>query len=374
MRSSTAAQKSFFRKDLINVAKPCTRRLPESMKGVGFGTVFTSHMLEVDWTAEGGWEKPTITNFQPFHVSPACTGIQYGLQCFEGLKAYRDKETNTARMFRPDRNAHRLNNSCKRLTLPSFDENEFIECLSELVRLEKDWIPTDDNHSLYIRPTVISTTASLDIAPATAAKMFIITSPVGPYYSTGFKPVKLLVNPKAHRAWPGGTGASKIGPNYAGPIPHQIAAAKLGYGQVLWLGPQNVVDEVGAMNFMMLWKNKDGVRELITAPLDGTILPGITRDSILTLAREGYSNEFKVSERRFTIDDVVEALKDGRVEEMFGCGTAAIITSVNGLKFGEKEYAVPCPEDENKSLAKRLMKTIVGIQTGKIPSAWSVVV
>lgn len=372
MRAVTAAQRSFYRKDLVNRAVPTDAKLP-SMKGVAFGTVFSPHMLIADWTIEDGWSAPYITNFSPMHMSPAASGIQYGLQCFEGMKAYRDKETNTARMFRPDRNAARLNMSCQRLTLPAFDEKEFVDCLSELIRLDKEWIPTDENHSLYVRPAAVSTTASLDVAPATSARMFIISSPVGPYYPTGFKPVKLLVSSKAHRAWPGGTGSAKIGPNYAGPIPHQIAAAKEGFGQVLWLGPKGVVDEVGAMNFLMLWKNKEGKRELVTAPLDGTILPGITRDSILTLAREKYGNEFITSERRFTIDEIVEALREKRVEEMFGCGTAAIVTAVNGLKYGEEEFAVPCPE-EGKSVAMRFMRDIVGIQTGKIPSSWSVVV
>jgi branched-chain amino acid aminotransferase len=373
MRPS-AAHKSFLAKDLVNLAVPHTMKKPATMQGVAFGTVFAPHMFVCDWNVNKGWGTPTIVNYGPFDFSPAASGINYGLQCFEGLKAYRDPNTGVVRMFRPDRNAARLNYSSKRLTMPSFDEKEFVACLSELVRLDKDWIPTEDNHSLYIRPTVVSTTASLDVAAATDAKMFILTSPVGPYYASGFKPVKLLVGEKAHRAWPGGTGAAKIGPNYAGPIPHQIAAAKQGYGQVLWLGPGGVVDEVGAMNFMMLWKRKDGTRELITAPLDGTILPGITRDSILTLAREMFAGQFIVSEKRFTISDVVEALKEKRVEEMFGCGTAAIIAPVNGLSYEGELHDVPCPEEEDKSVAKRFMKTIVGIQTGKIPSAWSVVV
>jgi branched-chain amino acid aminotransferase len=372
MKTLSAAQKSFYRKDLVNVAKPTDAKLP-SMKGVGFGTVFAPHMLVCDWTAEKGWGAPTIDNFKPFQTSPAASGIQFGLQCFEGMKAYRDPETNVARMFRPDRNAARLNSSSARLTCPTFDEHEFVECLRELIKVDKEWIPTDPNHSLYVRPTIVSTKPSLEVTATDAARFFIITSPVGPYYPTGFKPVKLLVSEKAHRAWPGGTGAAKIGPNYAGPIPHQIEAAKMGYGQVLWLGPNGVIDEAGAMNFMMLWTNEQGERELITAPLDGTILPGITRDSILTLAREKFGNEFKVSEKRFTIDQVAKALDEKRVEEMFGCGTAAIITVVDGLRYGEKVFDVPCP-GEGSSYALRFMNEIVGIQTGKIPSAWSVVV
>jgi len=372
MKPLTAAQRSFYRKDLVNVAKPTDAKLP-SMKGVGFGTLFAPHMLYADWTAENGWSAPVIDNFKPLHVSPAASGIQYGLQCFEGMKAYRDPETNVARMFRPDRNAARLKMSSMRLTCPGFDEEEFVECLRELIKVDREWIPTDPNHSLYVRPTMVATAPSLEVGPTTSARFFIITSPVGPYYPTGFKPVKLLVSSKAHRAWPGGTGAAKIGPNYAGPIPHQIEASKMGYGQVLWLGPGGVVDEVGAMNFLMLWTNEQGERELVTAPLDGTILPGITRDSILTIAREKYKDQFKVSERRFTIDQVAKALEENRVEEMFGCGTAAIVTVVEGLRYGDKEFKVPLPPAES-SVAVRMMNEIVGIQTGKIPSEWSVVV
>jgi branched-chain amino acid aminotransferase len=366
---SSAAHRSFFRKDLVVKAKLDPTSTHPPMKGVNFGTVFAPHMLEADWNIERGWSAPVIRDFGTFEMSPASSGLQYGLQCFEGMKAYRDANDNSVRVFRPDRNAARLRNSSNRLTLPTFDENEFVECLAELVRVDKNWIPTEQNHSLYIRPTMVSTTADIAVGPATDAKFFIITSPVGPYYSTGFKPVKLLVNSKAHRAWPGGTGGAKIGPNYAGPIPHQIAASQRGFGQLLWLGPKRVVDEVGAMNFMLLWNRaSDGKKELITAPLDGTILPGITRDSILTLARQW--GEFEVSEKRFTIDDVTQAIQEKRVLEAFGCGTAAIVTSVNGLNCDGIDYDIPLPS-EDKSLAMRCMRAVVDIQTGKTPSPWA---
>jgi branched-chain amino acid aminotransferase len=299
---------------------------------------------------------------------PQISGLHYGLQCFEGLKAYRD-DKNVVRMFRPDMNAKRMQSSAARLAFPSFDEKEWVECVKEVVRGCKTWVPQQAGHSLYLRPTLIGNNQNLQVGPADTVKFFVIASPVGPYYKTGFKPVKLVAERVARRSWPGGTGAFKLGSNYAGPIVHQVRHAKEGYQQILWLAPDDTMDEVGAMNFAMLWKNEQGERELITAPLDGTILPGVTRDSILTLAREW--NEFKVTEGRCTIQRVQRALDEGRVEEMFGCGTAAIITAVDGLKVDDKVYAVPCPEN---SIAKRFMKAILDIQTGVKPHPWSVVV
>lgn len=352
---------TFYAKDVVNKATPTDSKHPD-MKGVGFGTVFAPHMLECDWNIESGWGKPVIRDFGALDVSPTASGLQYGLQCFEGLKAYRCPDTGKAFLFRPDRNAKRMMSSMDRLTLPTFETEEFVGALQQLVSMDKEWIPALPMHSLYIRPTAISTSKSLSVAAATDAKLFIICSPVGPYYPTGFKPVRLFVDSHHHRAWPGGTGDAKIGPNYAGPISLQVSAAKRGFGQVLWLGPNDVVDEVGAMNFMCLWRRPDGIRELVTAPIDGTILPGITRDSILTLARDW--GDFEVSERRFTIHDIVEALNEDRVEEMFGCGTAAIVTAVNGLHYEGTDYEVPCPMDDN-SYTMKFMRSIVEIQTGK---------
>jgi branched-chain amino acid aminotransferase len=366
---------TFYAKDLdLSKVLPAAQRPPMiPMAGVGFGTKFAPHMAVMDYdAAQGGWQAPAIVPFAPMAVDPAATGLQYSMQCFEGMKAYRDRESDVVRLFRPDMNGKRLLRSFKQLAFPEFAIEEFTAVLNKLVSIDRDWVPTEDNHSLYIRPTGVGMSSSMVPAQADKVRMFIISSPVGPYYATGFKPVKLYVENKNRRAWPGeaSNGCHKLGGNYAGPIYQQVKQGKEGFGQILWLGPNKEVDEVGAMNFMVLWKNENGERELMTAPLDGTILPGVTRDSILTLTKEW--GEFKVSERRFTIDDLVTALKAERVEEMFGCGTAAIVTSVNGLQYEGADYAVPCPDN---SVTMRVMRNIVGIQTGKIQNdAWSKVV
>ena len=366
------AAKTFLRSQLVDksTAQATTRKLPD-MKGMKFGTVFSPRMLEVDWSKKDGWTAPVIQDFQPFQMSPFSGALMHGLQCFEGMKAYACTSGNgQIRLFRPDMNAARLNRSFSRLQFPQFEIPEFVQCLTELVRLDKAFVPPMDNHSLYIRPAGIATSSSASPCAPDAIKLFIITSPVGPYYAGGFKPVKLMVEQDHHRAWPGGHGEYKVGPNYAGVVGHQLVYQQKGYSQILWLGPEGVVDEVGAMNFMMLWKTKTGERELITAPLDGTILPGITRDSILSLAREW--DEFKVSEKRFTMNDVVEAFREGRVEEMFGCGTAAIVTTVESIAYKGEEFSVPTPEN---GVAMRAMQAITDIQVGKQPDhPWSVLV
>lgn len=356
-----------FGKNVALRVTPSTAKLP-SMKGVGFGTLFTPHMFQADWTAQNGWKQPEIVDHQNLSLPPAAASLHYGLQCFEGMKAYIGPK-GEIRLFRPDMNAARLARSMDRLCFPGFERDDFLHGLKELVKMDKAWIPKEKGYSLYIRPTAIATNHNLGVAAADAIKLFIINSPVGPYYPNGFKPVRLMVDTEHRRAWPGGTGAYKLGSNYAGPIYHQRECAKQGFQQVLWLGPGDVVDEVGAMNFMILWKNEQGERELATAPLDGTILPGVTRDSILTLARQW--GEFKVSERRFTIHDIIKASEEGRIEEAFGCGTAAIVTQVEAMKVGDKLLQIPCSE---KSLAVRILDTIQNIQYGLTEHDWSVAI
>jgi len=362
-----AVNPSIHAKDIIRKAAPITAPLP-SLEGVGFGQIFCPHMLECDYTPDEGWGAPVIRDFGPLQLLPQVSALHYGLQCFEGLKAYKDAK-GAVRLFRPDMNAKRMQTSMARLVFPTIEVNDWVETLTEYTRGCKTWVPQQAGHSLYLRPTAIGNNKNLQVGPADRVKFFIISSPVGPYYKTGFRPVKLVAERVARRSWPGGTGAYKLGANYAGPIVHQVRHAKEGYQQILWLAPDDTMDEVGAMNFMMLWKNDQGERELVTAPLDGTILPGITRDSVLTLTH-GWG-EFKVSERRVKIQDVERALKEGRVEEMFGCGTAAIVTAVDCLKVDENVYTVPCPEN---SVAKRIMNEILDIQTGKKEHPWSVVI
>ena len=339
-----------------------------------FGQLMSDHMLVIDWSHEAGWDAPRIIPYQPLQLDPASSSLHYALQAFEGMKAYID-DSNNVRLFRPDMNMKRMNNSAHRLLLPTFDGEEFIRCIEAFVRVERDWIPKGFGYSLYLRPTLISTHPYLGVSPSTACKLYLIASPVGPYYPTGFAPIKLLADPHHARAWPGGTGAAKVGGNYAMGIRPAYKAAQQGYSQILWLfGADHQVTEVGTMNIFFFWQNERGQRELVTAPLDGTILPGVTRDSILSLTREW--KEFQVSERHFVLADVIRAVEEGRMIEAFGAGTAAIVSPVSGFAFEGKEYEIPLDGKEGKAgkLTERLSEMLMGIQYGRIPHVWSKIV
>jgi len=265
---------------------------------------------------------------------------------------------------------------------PTFDIQEFLQLTHELIKVDRDWIPKKEGYSLYIRPTIISTHPFIGVSASTEVKLYCILSPVGPYYPEGFKPVSLLATSEHVRAWPGGVGNKKLGSNYGPTIrPQQIAAQK-GYSQIMWLFPDNktgqhFVSEVGTMNQFFFWRNKQNEEELITAPLDGTILPGVTRDSILTLVRDW--NRFKVTERPFTMNEVIEAITENRMIESFGAGTAAIVSPVNRIGFEGKDYEIPLDENNKNAtagpLATELFNTILDIQYGrKEYKNWSVIV
>jgi len=353
-----------------------TPKFKPAKETLKFGQTTSDHMLEVDWDKKNGWSAPRIRPYAPFQIDPAASVFHYGLECFEGMKAYLD-DAGDIRMFRPDKNMVRMNSSLKRLHMPTFNGDEWVKCIKELLKVEKPWIPQGMGYSLYIRPTAISTYPYVGVSASEMIKLYVITCPVGPYYPTGFNPVKLYADPRYIRAWPGGTGNIKCGGNYAMGISPQVEAAKKGYQQILWLfGTDMHVTEVGTMNQFFFWKTKQGVRELITAPLDGTILPGVTRDSILALTRKW--GEFQVTERPYSIHEVISAVKEGRLIEGFGAGTAAIVSPVNGFFFDGKDYEVPLdstkPEAKSGPLAARLMDSILAIQYGKVPHEWSVVV
>jgi branched-chain amino acid aminotransferase len=337
----------------------------------------SDHLLEVDWDVEKGWGKPRIIPYGPLPLDPAASCLHYAIECFEGMKAYIDQRGDI-RLFRPDMNMTRMNNSARRLLLPEFDGNEFLKCIKELIKVDREWIPRGEGYSLYIRPTFIGTHPYLGVQPSLSAKLYCITSPVGPYYPEGFNPIKLFADPTHVRAWPGGTGSSKVGGNYALGIRPAMEAAKKGYAQVLWLfGEDLQVTEVGTMNQFFFWKREgDGKRELITAPLDGTILPGVTRDSIIQLAKQW--GEFEVTERRYTLKEIMKAVKEGRMIEAFGAGTAAIVAPVKGFHYNGVDYDIPLdkenPTAKAGKLTQRLCDTIMDIQYGKVEHPWSVVV
>lgn len=292
------------------------------------------------------------------------------------MKAYLDAR-GRVRLFRPQLNMARLGRSMAKLALgPPLDEAGYQACIARFAALERPWIPAGDGFSLYLRPTVIGTQATLGVGPSRSLKLFTLATPVGPYYPEGFKPISIYAEAAAVRAWPGGAGDTKLGGNYAPTIAVQRAAAAKGYAQVLWLfGPERQVTEVGTMNLFVLWRRPgDGALELVTAPLDGTILPGVTRDSILALAR-GWG-ECGVAERAFTMPQLAEALDAGRVLEMFGAGTAAVVSPIRALHYEGRDRAVPVDAALGAGpLTRRLWQELLDIQYGrKEHEGWSVVV
>jgi len=339
-------------------------------------------MMSLEWTAADGWLAPQIMPYQNLSLDPATCVLHYAFEAFEGMKAYKDKNGDV-RLFRPDKNMARMNGSAARIALPTFDGKAFIELLKKFVKLEERFIPSERGYSLYVRPNIIGTQRTLGVGPPGSAMLYVIASPVGPYYKTGFKAVSLEATSYAIRAWPGGVGASKLGANYAPCIVPQMQAATRGFHQNLWVFPEldpatgvteDYVTEVGTMNLFACLVNRDGQKELITAPLDGTILEGVTRDSVLALARERLVPQgWKVSERRFTMRELVDADAEGRMIEVFGSGTAAVVSPVRAISYEGKLVQCGLPADREVGAVTQQMKDwIEDIQYGDEPHEWSV--
>lgn len=388
-----------FTASSLNVFKSSKLKSKPKTQDLVFGKYFTDHMLTIEY-ANGKWGNPNITQYNNLSLDPASSVLHYGMECFEGLKAYKDSNEDI-RLFRPDMNMKRLSKSGKRLALPAFDDVELLECIKKLVKLDGDWIPKERGYSLYIRPTFIGTQNSLGVGPSTKALLYCICSPVGPYYKTGFNAVSLLADPSMVRAWPGGCGDAKVGGNYAPTISPQIAANEAGFQQILWLFPagfsftegfkagDHLITEVGTMNCFVFWERPDGVKELITPPLDGTILPGVTRDSILVLAKELASkggldgkSRFEVNEKYISMREIISASRENRLLEMFGSGTAAIVSPIKLIRYVEHlrkntvDIKVPLDSKNKNSeigpLAKYFSEKILSIQYGDIKHSWSV--
>uniref|UniRef100_A0A286XRD2 Branched-chain-amino-acid aminotransferase n=2 Tax=Cavia porcellus TaxID=10141 RepID=A0A286XRD2_CAVPO len=368
---SPKVAKTFEAKDLI-ITQATTFKAKPDPSNLVFGTVFTDHMLMVEWSSEFGWDKPHIKPFQNLSLHPGSSVLHYAVELFEGLKAYRGHD-NKIRLFRPNLNLERMYRSAVRATLPVFDKEELLQCIQQLVSLDQEWVPYSTAASLYIRPTFIGTEPSLGVKKPTKALLFVILSPVGPYFSSGsFKPVTLWASPQYVRAWKGGTGNYKMGGNYGCSLFAQYHAGEMGCQQVLWLyGEDHQITEVGTMNLFLYWINEDGEKELATPPLDGIILPGVTRQSILDLAREW--GEFKVSERYLTMSDLTSALDENRVKEMFGSGTACIVCPVSDILYKDQMIHIPTMEN-GPELASRILEKLTNIQYGKEESAWTIVV
>ncbi|KAI9214240.1 hypothetical protein DS838_000882 [Geotrichum bryndzae] len=334
-------------------------------------------MLTIEWDEKNGWKTPEIKPYQTLNLDPASIVFHYGFECFEGLKAYRDEKDNV-RIFRPDRNMVRMNSSAERICLPNFDVDTMIQLISEFVKVEKNLIPQKKGFSLYLRPTLIGTDPALGVSTPGQALFYLIASPVGPYYPTGFKAVRLEATDYAVRAWPGGVGNKKLGANYAPCIKPQREAASRGYQQNLWLfGEEGKITEVGTMNVFFVFQDKaTGKKELVTAPLDGTILEGVTRDSILHLAREKLDpNEWIVSERYCTIYEVEERAAKGELVEAFGSGTAAVVSPIKEIGWKGNDINVPLQEGKQSGpLTEAVAKWIGDIQYGVVEHPWSQVV
>ena len=331
-------------------------------------------MLTIEWHQESGWQAPEIKPYQNLSLDPATCVFHYAFCAFEGMKAYKDSN-GTIRLFRPDKNMARMNKSAARIALPGFEGQSFLDLISEFCKLESKFIPGEKGYSLYLRPTIIGTQKTLGVGAPGSAMLYVIASPVGPYYPTGFKAVNLEATNYAVRAWPGGVGDKKLGANYAPCVVPQLQAAGRGFSQNLWLfGEEEFVTEVGTMNMFVAMKNKEtGQKELLTAPLDGTILEGVTRDSVLTLARERLVPEgWKITERKYTMQEVADASKEGRIIEAFGAGTAAIVSPVRKISW--RGDLVDCglkDSEETGEIALRMKNWIEGIQYGEEEHPWS---
>ena len=337
---------------------------PEKMKNkiadqtqLGFGKHFTDRMLLVEWKAGQEWCDARIKPYEPFVLDPACTVFHYAQEIFEGLKAYKWADGRIA-LFRPEMNARRFNHSADRICMPAVPEELFLKGIEQLVSLEREWIPTAPGTSLYIRPTMIAVEPVLGVHPSNHYYFYVILSPVGAYYAAGFNPVSILVEDHYVRAVPGGTGEAKTGGNYASSLKAGLEAKQKGFDQVLWLDgkERRFIEEVGAMNMFFAYGDR-----IVTAPLTGSILSGVTRDSVLKLAPTlGY----QVEERPIDVNELFADIRAGKVTEAFGSGTAAVITPVGKLCY--KGECIQLTNGNVGTITQTMYDTLTGIQTGKL--------
>ncbi|MCA0971335.1 branched-chain amino acid aminotransferase [Halobacillus litoralis] len=338
------------------VKNPDKKPKPQS-KDIAFGKTFTDHMFVMDYQEGKGWHEPRIVPYEPLTLDPAAMIFHYGQTVFEGMKAYRTEDDRIL-LFRPDQNLKRLNKSSERLSIPPIDEESVMDHLIELIRLEQEWVPDFEGTSLYIRPFIIATEPSLAVAPSKSYKLMVILAPVGPYFKGGLKPVQINVEQQFTRAVKGGTGMAKTAGNYSSAYQAQAKAYGEGLADVLWLDgiEKRYIEEVGSMNIFF---KIDG--EIVTPALSGSILKGITRMSIIELLKKW---EIPVTERKISIEEVYEAHQSGKLEEVFGTGTAAVISPVGQLNWSGQKMDIN--DGEIGELSQKLYDTITGIQRGHI--------
>ncbi|PLY02125.1 MAG: branched chain amino acid aminotransferase [Desulfuromonas sp.] len=323
-----------------------------------FGKYFTDRMFVMEYDTGKGWHSARIQPYGPFSLDPAAMVLHYSQEIFEGLKVYRHADGKVS-LFRPSDNIDRFNRSAVRMCMPQVDATFFLDALKELIRLEQDWVPESDGTSLYVRPTMIANEPMLGVRPADQYLCYIILSPVGAYYKGGIAPVRIWISDFYVRAAEGGTGEAKTGGNYAASLYASREAAENGYDQVLWLDAREkkYVEEVGSMNMIFLYDGK-----IVTSPLKGTVLDGITRRSVLTLVREmGY----EIEERALTVDEVLDGVESGRLTEAFGAGTAVVISPVG--EFCYKGRCVKLNGGQTGELTRKLYDELTGIQYGRLP-------
>jgi branched-chain amino acid aminotransferase len=329
----------------------------------GFGRYFTDHMVRIDYTEAGGWGEPQVVPYGPLTLDPATAALHYGQEIFEGLKAYQQPDGSIA-TFRPDANAHRFVNSARRLAMAELPEELFVESLRALTEVDRAWVPNAADESLYFRPFMIATEVGLGVnKPSSSYTFLLIASPAGPYFSGGIKPVKVWLSTEYTRAAPGGTGEAKCAGNYAASFVAQAHATAQGCDQVVWLdaAEHRWVEEMGGMNLYFVYGSGPTAR-IVTPSLTGTLRPGITRDSLLTLARElGYTAE----EGKVSTDEWREGNASGALTEVFACGTAAVITPVGSVKSATGGWTVG--DGEPGAVTMQLRERLLAVQTGRMP-------
>jgi len=344
----------------ITQARPDELKTKPDGTALGFGKLFSDHMFTMRYTQGFGWHDLEITKYHDFALAPSAMCLHYGQAIFEGLKAYRGVD-NQIFLFRPKDNLRRMNVSASRMCMAEFDVDQVLAAMKALILVDQEWVPRSPGATLYIRPFMIASEAALGVRPSKEYIFCIILSPVGAYYPEGFNPVKIYVSDTYVRAVRGGVGSVKTAGNYAASIKAAMEAQALGYTQVLWLDAieRRYIEEVGTMNIFFKINGK-----LITPPLAGTILPGITRDSVIQLAKDW---GMELQERPITIDEVVEANESGALEEVFGTGTAAVISPVGSLYY--KGHTITLNQGRTGALSQKMFDVLQGIQYGQRPDS-----
>ena len=348
----------------IRIEKTTAPKAKPDMSKVSFGTTFTDHMFLMDYSNAEGWHDPRIVPYGPLAIDPSAAVLNYAMEVFEGLKAYRTAD-NKIQLFRPDCNIERMNNSAERLSLPQVDPDDALQAIKTLVELDKNWVPSGEGESLYIRPILMSVEPDVSLHCTERCMFVVICSPVACYYKTGLKPVSIAIETEDSRTVRGGTGFAKCGGNYAAAQRAGMRAEAAGISQVLWLdgATKTYIEEVGSMHVMFKING-----EVVTPTLEtGTVLPGVTRRSIIQLLKD---RKQSVTERLFSVQEFVEAVEAGAIEEAWGCGTAAVVSPIGKLIYNGKEYTIG--DGSIGTLTQSLYDELTGIQWGKQddPHGW----